>query len=154
LKPKNSKEEIFLNILEYSIKALLHLRRIIVAKKKLDQEQVIRHQIGEIFIEFGNYLKGSEHTHFLRAEESGLDIDDLTDEGDLLVGGRIKSLRKEGNLSQLELAVKLEVSQAELSKLESGKKILSISRAKLLAEIFKSSVEYILTGKKMKPKAL
>lgn len=76
-----------------------------------------------------------------------LELEDLLDDGDRQVGSRIKALRKEAELSQLELAEKLTISQAELSKLESGSKILSMSRAKSIAEILKNSVEYVLTGK-------
>jgi DNA-binding transcriptional regulator YiaG len=121
-----------------------------MAKKKSKQDQLFRQQIGEIFIEFGHYLKDSGQSHFLRAEESELRLDDLLDEGDREVGDRLKFLRKQAEFSQLELAAKLEISQAELSKLESGTKILSMSRAKLLAEIFKTSAEFIITGKPYK----
>jgi len=118
-----------------------------MVKKKSNQDQVLRQQIGDIFIEFGQYLKDGDQSHYLRAEDSGLVLDDFIDDGDIQVGNRIKSLRKEAELSQLELAAKLEISQAELSKLESGGKILSMSRAKALTEIFKSSIDYLLTGK-------
>jgi len=118
-----------------------------MAKKRSNQDQLFRQQMGDIFIEFGQYLKDGGQSHFLRAEESELILDDLVDEGDRQVGSRVKSLRKNAELSQLQLAAKLEISQAELSKLESGAKVLSMSRAKLIAEIFKSSVEYVLTGK-------
>jgi transcriptional regulator with XRE-family HTH domain len=80
-------------------------------------------------------------------EDSESFLDDFVDEGDRQVGARIKALRKNAELSQLELAAKLDISQAELSKLESGTKILSISRAQALAGIFKNSADYLLTGK-------
>ena len=48
-------------------------------------------------------------------------------------GQNIKQIRKRMNMSQKELATKMEISQSYLSDIESGRKNLSIKTVKKLA---------------------
>lgn len=57
---------------------------------------------------------------------------------------RITQLRMEKNLSQIALSMKLNVSQKTISAYENGKSDPSISVLKKMAEIFGTSVDYII----------
>jgi transcriptional regulator with XRE-family HTH domain len=65
----------------------------------------------------------------------------------MTLGERIKSLRKEKNLTQLELAQLLNVTDKAVSKWESTEGNPDISLLSKLSEIFDVSIDYILTGK-------
>ena len=57
---------------------------------------------------------------------------------------RITSLRKEKGMSQIALALKLNVSQKMISAYETGKSEPSISTLMHMASIFNTSVDYII----------
>ena len=57
---------------------------------------------------------------------------------------RIKELRRSKNLSQMELAQKVDVHQTAVSQWESGKTNPDMSTAMRLADIFEVSIDYLL----------
>ena len=59
---------------------------------------------------------------------------------------RIKSLRKELSLSQIEFSSKLEISRSALSKIESGENNPSDQTIKLICSEFGVRREWLLTG--------
>ena len=61
-------------------------------------------------------------------------------------GKRIKQLRQEMNLSQEQLAEKLNVSQNMIAKIECGLRRPSVDFLIELAEFFETSIHYILLG--------
>jgi DNA-binding XRE family transcriptional regulator len=65
---------------------------------------------------------------------------------DIEIGARLRKKRKELKLTQKDFAKKLNISQSELSKLEKGKKILSMHRTEKAAKILKTTVIWIFTG--------
>ena len=62
------------------------------------------------------------------------------------IGERITALRKERNISQTELARRLEVSRQAVSKWEQGVSAPDTSKLILLAKILETEVEYLATG--------
>ena len=61
-------------------------------------------------------------------------------------GKRIKQLRQEMNLSQEQLAEKLNVSQNMIAKIECGLRRPSVDFLIELAEFFETSIHYIVLG--------
>ena len=61
-------------------------------------------------------------------------------------GKRIKQLRQEMNLSQEQLAEKLNVSQNMITKIECGLRRPSVNFLIELAEFFETSIHYIVLG--------
>ena len=61
-------------------------------------------------------------------------------------GKRIKQLRQEMNLSQEQLAEKLNVSQNMIAKIECGLRRSSVDFLIELAEFFETSLHYIVIG--------
>ncbi|MGN1434034.1 MAG: helix-turn-helix domain-containing protein [Ruminococcus sp.] len=57
---------------------------------------------------------------------------------------RITMLRKEKGMSQIALSIKLNVSQKMISAYETGKSEPSVETLKSLADIFNTSVDYII----------
>lgn len=57
---------------------------------------------------------------------------------------RITELRKEKNISQVSLAMKLNLSQKMISAYENGKSEPSIATLKNMADIFGTSVDYLI----------
>lgn len=70
------------------------------------------------------------------------------------VGKTIAKLRKENRWTQVELAVKLNVSDKAVSKWESEAGFPEISQLPALAEIFNVSIDYIMTGKEPEEKII
>ena len=62
------------------------------------------------------------------------------------IGERITTLRKEKNISQAELAKRLDVSRQAVSKWEQGSSTPDTERLIQLAEILDTEVEYLATG--------
>ena len=62
------------------------------------------------------------------------------------IGERITALRKEKNISQTELAKRLNVSRQAVSKWEQGTSTPDTERLIQLAEILDTEVEYLATG--------
>ena len=67
------------------------------------------------------------------------------------LGERITALRKERNISQGELAKRLEVSRQAVSKWEQGTSSPDTERLIQLAEILGTEVEYLATGTHPEP---
>ena len=63
------------------------------------------------------------------------------------IGERIMALRKEKNISQTELAKRLNVSRQAVSKWEQGVSSPDTERLIQLAEILGTEVEYLATGR-------
>ena len=57
---------------------------------------------------------------------------------------RIAELRKEKNISQVSLAMKVNLSQKMISAYENGKSEPSIATLKNMADIFNTSVDYLI----------
>ncbi len=60
------------------------------------------------------------------------------------VGKKIKELREDKNLTQQEVADKLNIDRSNYSKYEHGKLELNLSMLATLAEIYNVSTDYIL----------
>lgn len=67
------------------------------------------------------------------------------------IGERIMALRKEKNISQTELAKRLNVSRQAVSKWEQGVSAPDTERLIQLAEILGTEVEYLATGTHPEP---
>ena len=67
------------------------------------------------------------------------------------IGERITALRKEKNISQTELAKRLNVSRQAVSKWEQGTSSPDTDRLIQLAEILGTEVEYLATGTHPEP---
>ena len=72
----------------------------------------------------------------------------------LNLGERIVSLRQERNISQAELAKRLDVSRQAVSKWEKGQSSPDTVKLIQLAELFNVEVEYLATGSKPEPKSV
>lgn len=72
----------------------------------------------------------------------------------LNIAERITELRKEQNISQGDLAKKLNVSRQAVSKWEQGLSSPDTTKLIQLAEIFDVEVEYLATGIKPEPKSV
>jgi len=64
------------------------------------------------------------------------------------MGNRIAGERKRNNITQEQLAEKMNVSIQMISNLERGNKAIKISNLLNLSQILDVSTDYILTGKK------
>ncbi|SCH30822.1 MULTISPECIES: helix-turn-helix domain-containing protein [unclassified Romboutsia] len=62
------------------------------------------------------------------------------------LGENLKKLRKENNLSQEQLAEKLNISRQAISKWESGKTYPDIENLILLRNIFKTTLDELIIG--------
>ena len=72
----------------------------------------------------------------------------------LNLGERILSLRQERNISQADLARRLDVSRQAVSKWEKGQSSPDTVKLIQLAEILDVEVEYLATGIKPEPKSV
>ena len=63
------------------------------------------------------------------------------------IGERIAQLRKEQNISQVQLAKALEVSRQAVSKWETGQSIPHMVKLIQLADLLKTDTEYLATGR-------
>ena len=70
------------------------------------------------------------------------------------IGERIIALRKEKDISQAELAKRLNVSRQAVSKWEQGTSSPDTAKLIQLAELFDTEVEYLATGIKPEPKSV
>jgi len=66
---------------------------------------------------------------------------------ELRIGARIAELRNRNNVTQLELARKLGVTDRAVSKWETGGSYPDISLLSQIADIFDVSIDYLLRGK-------
>ncbi len=69
-------------------------------------------------------------------------------------GKRIKNLRKQKKWTQKELAAKIEVRFAQLNKYECGLHVPPLEKIIQLAEVFDTTVDYLLTGDRTEEKPL
>ncbi len=69
-----------------------------------------------------------------------------------VIGRRIKEARLEQNLKQEELADKLNISVAFMSRVERGKSQINLKRLTQIAEILNVSPGYLLTGSNVSSK--
>ena len=65
------------------------------------------------------------------------------------IGEFISKLRKEKNITQQELADKLNVTDRAVSHWENGRRLPDISLLKELGEVFNVTIDEIISGKKM-----
>ena len=72
----------------------------------------------------------------------------------LSLGERILSLRQERNISQADLAQRLDVSRQAVSKWEKGRSSPDTVKLIQLAELLDVEVEYLATGIKPEPKSV
>ena len=70
------------------------------------------------------------------------------------LGERILALRRERNISQADLARRLDVSRQAVSKWEKGLSSPDTVKLIQLAEVFDIEVEYLATGIKPEPKSV
>ena len=63
-----------------------------------------------------------------------------------VIGRRIKNIRLEQNLKQEELADKIDVSVAFMSRVERGRSQVNLKRLTQIAEVLNVSPGYLLTG--------
>lgn len=63
-----------------------------------------------------------------------------------LLGKRIKEARKEANLTQDQLAEKLDISTAYMSQLETGKAAVNLNRLAQIALLLQTDIGYFLSG--------
>lgn len=61
-----------------------------------------------------------------------------------MLNNRIRKLRDEQNISQINLSMKLEVSQETISAYELGKHFPTVSKLILMSKLFHASIDYIL----------
>ena len=69
-----------------------------------------------------------------------------------VIGRRIREARREQNLRQEELADRMNISVAYMSRVETGKGHLNLNRLTQIAEILKVSPGYLLTGSNVRSK--
>ena len=69
-----------------------------------------------------------------------------------VIGRRIRSTRLERNLKQEELADKIDVSVAFMSRVERGKSQVNLKRLTQIAEVLNVSPGYLLTGSNVSSK--
>ena len=63
-----------------------------------------------------------------------------------VIGRRIKTARLEQNIKQEEIADKLDISVAFMSRVETGRAKLNLKRLTQIAEVLNISPAYLLTG--------
>lgn len=57
---------------------------------------------------------------------------------------RIKLLRKEKGMTQLQMQMKIGIDQSDYSKIERGLRYPTVDQLKSLAEIFETSIDFIV----------
>lgn len=63
------------------------------------------------------------------------------------VGNRIRLFRKQKGMSQEELGNRLGLTKSYISRLENGKKPISLDRLETIAEVLEVNVDYLLVDK-------
>lgn len=64
------------------------------------------------------------------------------------IGLRIKELRKENKLTQLEFSSKISIDNSQLSKIEQGKLMPTLNQLVEISSIFDISLDYLINNKK------
>lgn len=62
----------------------------------------------------------------------------------VILGKRLRELRTENNYTQIQVASKLGVSREAYSYYENGKKQPSINSLTILADLYKTSIDYLV----------
>ena len=62
-------------------------------------------------------------------------------------GARIRKLREKKNMSQSELAEKLNITNIHLSRIETGSRGASLDLLMEISEVFQVSLDYLVTGR-------
>ena len=82
----------------------------------------------------------------------------LTAMGDIEIrkalGARIKAMRKQRQWTQKDLAPKLGIGFGQLNKYESGFHVPPVDKLVQLAELFDTTVDYLLTGNRSEARPL
>ena len=68
----------------------------------------------------------------------------ITDDDYKVFVGRLKKVREEANMTQVEVAKKLESTQAYVSKVEKGQLRVDVAQLKKFAKIYGKSASYFL----------
>ena len=68
----------------------------------------------------------------------------ITDDDYKVFIGRLKRAREAANLTQVQVAKKLESTQAYISKVEKGQLRVDVAQLKRFAKIYNKSVSYFL----------
>lgn len=68
-------------------------------------------------------------------------------------GKRVRQLRRQHNLTQLELSEKLNISETYLRKIESGERSASIDLCIEIAAFFRVSLDYLILSAEQSPGA-
>lgn len=64
----------------------------------------------------------------------------------MLLGNRIKDVRKEAKMTQEQLAEKLGISTAYMSQIETGKASVNLNRLAQISFLLKTDIGFFLTG--------
>jgi transcriptional regulator with XRE-family HTH domain len=64
----------------------------------------------------------------------------------MTTGEKIKKLRKEQNLTQMELAQMVGIRQGQLTQIEAGSKLVNYQIIGQIAKILHTSCDYLITG--------
>lgn len=67
-----------------------------------------------------------------------------------MINDRLKLLREDAKLTQLQVAERFSISKNSISEWEKGKSSPSLDKLPVLARLYKTSIEYILTGRESK----
>lgn len=62
------------------------------------------------------------------------------------VGKRLAGLRKERHIQMIDVALELNISPSQYSRIENGKQSLSVDAVKKICEFYKCSIDYIMLG--------
>ena len=65
------------------------------------------------------------------------------------IGGFLKELRKQNNMTQEQLGERIGVTNKTVSRWETGKYMPPIGHLKLLSDLYQISINEILTGKEI-----
>ena len=65
------------------------------------------------------------------------------------IGGFLKELRKQNNMTQEQLGERIGVTNKTVSRWETGKYMPPIEHLKLLSDLYQISINEILTGEKL-----
>ena len=66
--------------------------------------------------------------------------------GDIAIGQRIRKIREEKSMTQKKLAEKVMVSPSSITRLESGQTMVSVFTIIKIAEVFNTSISFLLSG--------
>lgn len=118
-------------------------------KKNISKERVIRVRVGrrayaipqKVAEQYRDYANESEDdVQTVSAEDVFKDLDEHYSKA----GALLKGLRARENLNQIEFSKRINVTQANLSKMENGKRPIGKTIAKRLEKTFNVNYKYFL----------